>query len=91
NVPQLWVLGEDDLDAPSAETAKLLGGLIASGKPISVAMFPGAEHGITEYAIAADGSRASTRYSPGYFDILRDYAVTGRVGRGYGRARLTRP
>ncbi len=91
DVPQLWVLGEDDLDAPSAETARLLGELIAAGKPISVAMFPGTEHGMTEYELAADGSRVSTRYSPGYFDILRDYALKGRVGGRYGRARLTRP
>jgi hypothetical protein len=90
-VPQLWVLGEDDLDAPSAETARLLGELIAAGKPISIAMFPGAEHGMTEYETAADGSRLSTRYSPGYFDILRDYALKGRVKGPYGRARVTRP
>jgi pimeloyl-ACP methyl ester carboxylesterase len=91
DVPQLWVLGEDDLDAPSAETARLLGGLITAGKPITVAMFPGAEHGMTEFEIAADGSRVSTWYSPGYFDILRDYALKGRVAGRYGRARLTRP
>jgi pimeloyl-ACP methyl ester carboxylesterase len=91
DVPQLWVLGEDDLDAPSAETSRLLGELIDAGKPISIAMFPGAEHGITEYETAADGSRVSTRYSPGYFDILRDYALKGRVTGLYGRARLTRP
>jgi pimeloyl-ACP methyl ester carboxylesterase len=88
DVPQLWVLGEDDLDAPSAETARLLATLRAAGKPVTVAMFPGAEHGMTEYEIAPDGSRVSTRYSPGYFDIVRDYALKGRLGRGYGRARL---
>jgi hypothetical protein len=90
DVPQLWVLGEDDLDAPSAETARLLGELAAAGKPVVVAMFPGAEHGMTEYEAAADGARVSTRYSPGYFEILRDYA-RGRLEDSYGRARLTRP
>src|SRR5688500_10707781 len=90
DVPQLWVLGEDDLDAPSAETARLLGELAAAGKPISIAMFPGAEHGMTEYEAAAGGARVSTRYSPGYFEILRDYA-RGRLARGYGRARISRP
>jgi pimeloyl-ACP methyl ester carboxylesterase len=90
DIPQLWVLGEDDLDAPSAETARLLGELAAAGKPVSIAMFPGAEHGMTEYETSADGARASTRYSPGYFEILRDYA-RGRLGSGYGRARLIRP
>jgi pimeloyl-ACP methyl ester carboxylesterase len=90
DVPQLWVLGEDDLDAPSAETARLLGELASAGKPIAVAMFPGAEHGMTEYESAADGTRVSTRFSPGYFEILRDYA-RGRVADRYGRARLTLP
>jgi hypothetical protein len=84
------VLGEDDLDAPSAETARLLGELAAAGKPISIAMVPGAEHGMTEYETSADGARVSTRYSPGYFEILRDYA-RGRLARGYGRARISRP
>jgi pimeloyl-ACP methyl ester carboxylesterase len=90
DVPQLWVLAEDDLDAPSAETARLLGELAAAGKPVTIAMFPGAEHGMTEYETAADGTRVSTRYSPGYYEILRDYA-RGRLAERYGRARLSRP
>jgi hypothetical protein len=90
DVPQLWVLGADDLDAPSAETARRLRGLAGTGKRISIAIFPGAEHGITEYEIAADGTRASTRYAPGYFEILRDYARDGRLRGRYGRAHLER-
>jgi len=85
DTPQLWVLGADDLDAPSAETARRLRTL--RGKPISIAMFPGAEHGITEYEVGADGGRASTRYAPGYFELLADYA-RGRVRGAYGRARV---
>jgi pimeloyl-ACP methyl ester carboxylesterase len=88
DTPQLWVLGEDDLDAPSAETARRLHGLADAGKRISLAVFPGAEHGITEYEIAADGTRASTRYAPGYFEILRDYARDGRLHATYGKARV---
>ncbi len=89
NTPQLWVLGADDLAAPSGETARRLAGLIDSGKPIVVAMFPGAEHGMTEYEIAPDGTRASTRFAPGYFDILADYA-RGKLATTYGRASITR-
>jgi pimeloyl-ACP methyl ester carboxylesterase len=88
DTPQLWVLGADDLDAPSAETARRLRALAAGGKPISIATFPGAEHGITEFELAADGTRASTRYSAGYFDILRDYARDGHLRGPYGLARL---
>jgi uncharacterized protein len=90
DLPQLWILGEDDLDAPSAATARLLGELATAGKPITIAMFPGAEHGMTEYESGAGGARISTRYSPGYFEILRDYAQ-GRLERRYGRARISRP
>jgi len=89
-VPQLWVLGAEDLDAPSAETTRRLRGLVAGGKRISIATFPGAEHGITEFEIAADGSRASTRYSAGFFEILRDYARDGRLRPRYGRAQVER-
>ncbi|HTU66741.1 MAG TPA: alpha/beta hydrolase [Steroidobacteraceae bacterium] len=88
DTPQLWVLGADDIDAPSAETARRLRGLIDDGRRIAIATFPGAEHGITEYESAADGSRASTRYSAGYFELLRDYARDGRLKRHYGRAHL---
>jgi pimeloyl-ACP methyl ester carboxylesterase len=91
HVPQLWVLGEDDLDAPSAETARRLQGLADAGQKISIAMFPGAEHGITEFEIAADGTRVSTRYAPGYFEILRAFALEGRVRGTFGRARISRP
>ena len=38
--PQLWVLGEDDLDAPSATTASLITELGAQGLPFTLAMFP---------------------------------------------------
>ena len=44
---QLWILGEDDLEAPSAETSRRIKTLIAEGKPITLALFPRAEHGMT--------------------------------------------
>src|SRR3546814_4776894 len=40
--PQLWILGADDRDAPSAETVRRLRALQAAGKPITVVVFPGA-------------------------------------------------
>ena len=86
DTPQLWVLGADDLDAPSAETARRLRGLVNDGKRISIATFPGAEHGIIEYEIAADGTRVSTRNSAGYYPMLRDYARDGRLRGPYGKA-----
>ncbi len=82
--PQLWILGEDDLEAPSAETSSRIKSLIAEGKPITLAVFPHAEHGMTEYEIAPDGERVSTRYAPGYFRMMSDFARNGRLSGSYG-------
>ena len=91
NTPQLWVLGEDDLEAPSAETRKRLIALGAEGRPITVALYPGAEHGMTEFETRADGERVSTRYSAGYFAMMRDFALTGRLQGPYGSSEITKP
>jgi uncharacterized protein len=89
--PQLWVLGSDDLEAPSAETAKRIKSLIAQGKDYTLAVYPGAEHGMTEYELNANGERVSTRFAPGYFQMMADFARQGRVGGHYGNAHITRP
>jgi pimeloyl-ACP methyl ester carboxylesterase len=82
--PQLWILGEDDVEAPSAETSRRIKMLIAEGKPITLALFPHAEHGMTEYEVASNGERASTRYTPGYFTMMRDFARNGQLSGTYG-------
>jgi len=87
--PQLWILGADDIDAPSAETARLLAGLATHGAPITTAMFPKAEHGIYEYETQSDGSRLSTRQPDGYFRMMRDFIRDGRLHPPYGTATLS--
>jgi hypothetical protein len=89
-VPQLWILGEDDVDAPSGETTRRLRELSAAGHPISVAVFPHAEHGIYEYDTVADGTRLSTRQPEGYFRMMRDFIYGGVLEPAYGAAALTR-
>ena len=89
-VPQIWILGEDDVDAPSAETARRLRALNAAGHPISVAVFPRAEHGIYEYETAADGRRLSTRQPDGYFRLMQDFILGRTLKPQYGTAALTR-
>jgi pimeloyl-ACP methyl ester carboxylesterase len=88
--PQLWVLGSDDLEAPSAETAKRINSLIAQGKSYTLAVYPGAEHGMTEYELNAKGERVSTRFAPGYFQMMADFIRDGRIGKHYGNAKITR-
>jgi pimeloyl-ACP methyl ester carboxylesterase len=87
--PQLWVLGEDDFEAPSAETSRRLKSLIKAGHPITLALYPRAEHGLTEYEIGPDGERVSTRYVAGYFDMMCDFASTGRLHGPYGSSVIT--
>jgi hypothetical protein len=89
--PQLWVLGGDDLESPSAETAKRIESLIAQGKNYSLAVYPGAEHGMTEYELNASGERVSTRFAPGYFQMMADFIRDGRIGEHYGKSQITRP
>jgi pimeloyl-ACP methyl ester carboxylesterase len=89
--PQLWILGEDDLEAPSAETSRRIKTLIAEGKPITLALFPHAEHGMTEYEVASNGERVSTRYAPGYFTMMRDFARNRHVAGSYGSSVVVKP
>lgn len=89
--PQLWILGENDLEAPSAETSRRLRTLIDAGQAVTLVINPGAEHGMTEFETKPDGERVSTRFSPGYFKMMRDYARDGRLRGAYGRSVITPP
>lgn len=91
NTPQLWVLGTDDLEAPSAQTAARIRSLIAAGKDFTLAVYPGAEHGIIDYELDAKGQRVDTRYAPGYFRMMADFIRNGRIGTLYGVAQITQP
>jgi dienelactone hydrolase len=90
-VPQLWVLGGEDYEAPSGETRRRLDSLIAQGRPFTIAYYPEAEHGIRLFETAVDGSRIATRVAPGYFRMIRDFARDGRLHGSYGDAELTPP
>jgi len=89
--PQLWILGGEDYEAPSAETRRRLNALIGEGRPFTIAYYPHAEHGLTLFETNADGDRISTRYVPGYFTMLRDFATDGKLHGAYGDAQLTTP
>lgn len=82
-------LGVEDYSAPSAETRWRLKSLIRERRPFTIACYPTAEHGIKLFETGADGSRVSTRYAPGYFQMIRDFARDGRLHGSYGDAELT--
>lgn len=92
DMPQLWILATDDHDAPSAETELRLRALQAKGKPITVAVFPNTEHGIYEFETKTDGTRVNTRNPKGYFAMMRDFILHGRVeAQPYGTSTIYRP
>lgn len=88
--PELWIIGGEDYQAPSAETRKRLDSLIAGGRDFTIAYYKNAEHGMTYFDVDAKGERVSTRYAPGYFELIRDFANGGLHGT-YGDAELTLP
>jgi hypothetical protein len=46
---------------------------------------------MTEYEVAPDGERASTRYALGYFTMMRDFARNGQLSGSYGSSRVVKP
>ncbi|HEY1229702.1 MAG TPA: alpha/beta fold hydrolase, partial [Ramlibacter sp.] len=61
DVPQLWILGGQDRDAPPFETLRRLQDLRHAGRPVASAVFPQADHGMYEFETRPDGERVSTR------------------------------
>jgi hypothetical protein len=88
--PQLWILGGEDYEAPSAETSRRIKALIDAGRPFTLAFYPKAEHGMTLFETTSSGERLSTRFEPGYFAMIRDFARDGRLHGAYGDAELTK-
>ena len=88
-VPQLWILGGQDIDAPYAETFRRLKKLQTDGKPISIAVYPHVEHGLYAFE-EVGGERLSTRQPASLLALLKDFARTGRVKKAYEDADIHR-
>ena len=86
DTPQLWILGAEDIDAPPAETLRRLRGLQADGKPISMIVYPGAEHGMYEFEMAANEERISTRQPRTYLQLVMEFAIKGTIAARYDKA-----
>lgn len=84
DLPLLWVLAEDDREAPIENSQRVLSTLVEMGKPIDVHVFPDTDHGMFEYTQQPDGSRRSTRITNGYLKLLGDW-IKGDVRGPYGR------
>jgi uncharacterized protein len=90
DVPQLWVLGADDIDAPIAETVLRLRSLMRARRPITIAIYPRAEHGIYEYELDAAGERHSLRQPATYLTLMCDFIRRGKIGARYGDSTIYR-
>lgn len=65
---------------------------MARGRPITLALFPHADHGIYAYETATDGTRLSTRDPDGHFAMMRDFIRCARLhDTGKDAATITRP
>lgn len=88
DVPQLWILGGQDRDAPPMQTLRRLEALSKAGRPITATVFPGADHGMYEFETQADGERVSTRQPEGYFQMMKDFIEGKPRAAGYGSAEV---
>ena len=86
DVPQLWIIGGQDRDAPPKETLRRLTALRDAGRPITTAVFPNADHGMYEFETAADGERLSTRQPDGYLKLMADFIAGKSLAPRYGSA-----
>lgn len=70
--PMLWLMAGQDIEAPPGPTLAVLAELRAQGKPVTVRVFPNADHGMQDFVVR-DGKRLRTRYADGYFAALLDW------------------
>jgi dienelactone hydrolase len=67
--PSLWIFGGEDDSMPTGWTVEKLEKLRAAGRPIEIAVFPEADHGILRFEETAGGERRYLGYEPGYFPM----------------------
>jgi hypothetical protein len=69
NIPMLWMIAADDIEAPPEITLDVLKRLRSKGKPFETRVFPRSDHGLTEFLVV-DGKRVTTKYADGYFQAI---------------------
>lgn len=92
DAPQLWLLAADDTEAPPAETIRRLRQLQSEGRPIDLAIYPNADHGMIAIESAADGAKLQTGHVPDYYWTLGDWINARNLDRAIAAgAEVTRP
>ncbi|WP_419319644.1 alpha/beta hydrolase family protein [Caulobacter sp. ErkDOM-E] len=72
---QLWLLGGQDPQTPSAGTIQVLQDIQRSRADLDLIVFPRADHGLLEKFQGPTGETAA--YPPGLFDLLASWILTG--------------
>jgi uncharacterized protein len=73
---QLWLLGGRDRQAPNAQTQRILREMQQRGRPISVAVFSQADHGLIESRPAPAGTVPA--YAASVFDLTADWILQAK-------------
>jgi uncharacterized protein len=68
-IPMLWLIAEEDIEAPPEPTIEALKRLRQQGKPFATVVFPQSDHGLVEFEVR-DGKRVKTKYADKYFSTL---------------------
>ncbi|HYD87394.1 MAG TPA: hypothetical protein VEA80_07960 [Vitreimonas sp.] len=74
--PQFWMIAADDTEAPAGETITRLRALQAEGRPIDVAIYPGADHGMILTERPANGEVRETGHVRDYFRQIAAWIKT---------------
>jgi uncharacterized protein len=69
NIPMLWLIAEQDIEAPPEPTIAALKRLRQQGKPFATVIFPKSDHGMFEFEMR-DGQRVKTKYADKYFATM---------------------
>ncbi|OZY86384.1 hypothetical protein CBP51_04985 [Cellvibrio mixtus] len=72
-VPILWIVAENDREAPVERTLQSLRILKKLNSKLQVYIFPNTDHGMYEYNERPDGSRNKIRITDGYFRLITEW------------------
>src|SRR5690606_22816429 len=78
-IPQFWMIAADDTEAPPTETIARIRGLQAEGRPIDLAIYSGADHGMIVTERDGDNERRIGHVA-GYFRTIADWIKNRDLG-----------
>ena len=77
DMPQFWMIAADDREAPAEETIGRIHGLQAEGRPIDMAVYPNADHGMVVIETGPDGEERNPGYVENYYNQVAAWILSG--------------